>query len=169
MSELSENTVSRSYAFLKLKPKTRLWIERLLILAIIAYPLTTMFLGLDLGDTGYHVYAYVNVFNTPDKINYTSIFSTLIGHVWYRLFGGFGLLSFNILEVILELSMAYLAFQTLKNVIGRITTLTGLLVAMLAMKTYLKVFNYHQLNVWFLLIMMILQYHAIFTNKSIYS
>ena len=167
MGELSTGDLSRSHTFIKLSPKLRRWIERILILIIVIYPLTSMFLGLDLGDTGYHIYAYVNMFNTPDKINYTSILSTMIGHVWYKLFGGFGLIAFNALEVILELSLAYFVFHALKNILGRITTLLGLLVAMLAMNTYLNIFNYHQLNVWFLVVMMLLQYRAIYKKKPI--
>lgn len=145
--------------------KKNAWLRRLelvLIAWLVLYPLVSMFFGLDLGDTGYHLYAYEHLFAAPDRVNYTTYLSTLIGYIWERLFGSFGLLAFNFLEVLLEWALCALVFKTYSDVLGRQVTLIGLYLAEMSMGTYLNIFNYHQFNVALLLLMLSLQYRAVF-------
>ena len=51
-----------------------------LIILIMIYPLAGAFLGLDLGDTGYHLFAFENLASNPEKINCTTFFTTVIGY-----------------------------------------------------------------------------------------
>lgn len=127
------------------------------------------FQGLDLGDTGYHLFSYINFSARPDLVNPTGYLSTLIGHLWYITFGGLGLVGFNMLEVILELCLAYIVYHTLKDVLGDIPVLIGLLMAILGMGTYLSIYNYHQLNVFLSALILILQIQAIYKEKYAYS
>ena len=71
--------------------KKDIW-KYILIALIALYPLIGIFWGLDLGDTGYHLFAYTNLSSHPEKINYTTFFSTAIGAAWNALFGWLGLL-----------------------------------------------------------------------------
>ena len=49
-----------------------------LIAAIFLYPFICSFIGIDLGDTGYHLYAFENFFADPDKISFTSFFTKVL-------------------------------------------------------------------------------------------
>lgn len=140
-----------------------------MIAFLILYPTISMFLGLDLGDTGFHMYAYVNFFRFPDKINYTMYFTAFIGWLWNQIFGGFGLIAMNALEVVLELTMTYIVFKIFSPLLGRIATLMGLCFASLGIGTYLNIFNYHQANVFFLLLIFACIYRAMFESKLRFS
>lgn len=169
MKELFTSSLTKSDLVFDIPKRYRKVIKWLLITAIVIYPTVSMFFGLDLGDTGYHMYAYVHLDTDTTRINYTTLFSTVIGHIWYRLFGGLGLIAFNALEVLLELSLALIVYKALKGIFGEITTLAGLLISILGMGTYLNVFNYHQFNVWLLVVIMICQYRAIDLDRPILS
>lgn len=136
-----------------------------LIALIIVYPLVGAFFGLDLGDTGYHMFAYDNFFEYPEKVNYTVFLSIVVGALWNKVFGGIGLLAFNLLEVLLEWLLVFIVYSTLKNVLGKRTVLLGSFIAVMAADTYLNIFNYHQFNAFLLTAIICLQYKAITDNK----
>lgn len=140
--------------------KKDIW-KYILIALIALYPLIGIFWGLDLGDTGYHLFAYTNLSSHPEKINYTTFFSTAIGAAWNALFGWMGLLGFNLLEVLLEWGMAAIVYHTFHRELGEKTTLLGCLIAIMAMDTYLNIFNYHQLNAFLLTVIFCMEYKAI--------
>ncbi len=131
--------------------------------AIIAWPLYNSFLGLDLVDTGYYLYQY----DTPLSSygTYTTYFATLIGAVWLKLFPGLGLWGLNILEVLLEWLTCVVVYNTFKNRFGKTTTLMGTAVTMLAISTYVNIFNYHQLNMFLCCAMLCFMYTALSRNK----
>lgn len=133
----------------------------ILIFLIIVYPFIGAFLGLDLGDTGYHLFAFENLTTNPEKINYTTFFTTVIGHLWNELFGWMGLLAFNFLEVLLEWSIVIIVYRTFKDVLGELCVLAGSLLSVMAADTYLNIFNYHQFNALLLTVILCLQYKAI--------
>ena len=143
-----------------------------LIILCVAYPLIGAFFGLDLGDTGYHLFAFENLRSNPDKINYTTYLTTVVGYLWGKIFGGMGLIAYNLLEVILEWAIIWIVYRTFKDICGEITTLAGSLLAVTAADAYLNIFNYHQFNAFLLVVMLCLEYRAITENKlklSIYA
>lgn len=139
----------------------RACLKRLLIAFIIIYPLAGAFLGLDLGDTGYHLYAYKNLVSHPDQVNYTTFFSSVIGYLWGLAFDGLGLIAYNLLEVFLEWGLAAIVYFTLKKDLGELTVLAGGLFSVICADTYLNIFNYHQCNVFLLTVILCLEYRAI--------
>lgn len=147
----------------------RKYMKRLLIALILLYPLTGAFLGLDLGDTGYHLYAYTNLVSNPDKINYTTYFSSVVGFLWEQIFGGLGLIAFNLLEVFLEWGLVFMVYRTLKKDLGELTVLSGTLFAVIAADVYLNIFNYHQFNVFLLTAILCLEYKAITEDRKLLS
>ena len=155
--------------FLKEKICDPRFIKKFLIAMIILYPLAGAFLGLDLGDTGYHLYAYENLAAHPDQINYTTYLSSVIGYLWGSVAGGLGLLGYNLLEVFLEWGTAALVYFTLRKLMGENVCLAGCLFSIIAMDTYLNVFNYHQLNACLLTLILCMEYQAIITRRSQYS
>ena len=153
--KLSKNLTQRFQA-----SKRDVW-KYILIVAIVLYPLIGIFFGLDLGDTGYHLFAYTNLMTHPDKVNYTTFFSTAIGAAWNALFGWMGLVGFNLLEVFLEWGLVAIVYHTFRDELGEKTTLLGCLIAIMAMDTYLNIFNYHQLNAFLLTVIFCIEYKAI--------
>lgn len=149
--------------------RSRVFWKRLLIALIILYPLIGAFLGLDLGDTGYHLFAYTNLAEHPEKLNYTVFFAAVIGYVWDHLFGFLGLLAFNLLEVFLEWGAAFLVYRTLRRDLGELTVLAGCLFAVVATDTYLNIFNYHQFNMLMLTATLCLQYRALTDDRKAFS
>ena len=43
------------------------------------YPFMTSFYGIDLGDTGIHMFNYENIFSNPELIGFTSYFTSVTG------------------------------------------------------------------------------------------
>lgn len=141
-------------------------VKFVLILLIAAYPLAGAFFGLDLGDTGYHLYAYTHFFSRPDKINYTTFLTTAAAWGWGRLFDSYGLIAYNLLEVLLEWCLSLMTYCMTRKVLGEITSLTGILLAVISADCYLNIFNYHQLNVFLMVLIMYLQILAVTRDKK---
>ena len=148
------------------QPVKRRILGAVLILLILLYPLTGAFFGLDLGDTGYHLYAYTNFLTHPDKINYTTFLTTAIAWGWGQLFGQYGLIAYNLLEVLLEWILALVVYVSARDILGDLTVLTGLLLAVISADCYLNIFNYHQLNAFLLTLILCLEIHAIRKDKK---
>ncbi len=144
-------------------------IKILLMSGIVLYPLLTSFFGIDLGDTGIHMFNYENIFSNPDKVGFTSYFTSVTGNLWLMLFGNLGIWGLNLLEVIMEIAMATVVYKAFGKNLGEVQTLFGIFVAVLASDTYLNVFNYHQFNVFLLILILICQYKAITKDKRIFS
>ena len=136
-------------------------VKYLIILAIFLYPFIHTFIGIDLGDTGYHLYAYENLFETPELIGFTAYFTNFVGWAWLQIFPGLGLWGLNLLEVIIEMIMAFVVYKTLKAYLGDVRTLFGIFLAIVASDTYLNIFNYHQFNVLLLVLILCFHFQAI--------
>lgn len=149
--------------------KKFLIIKIILFACIAAYPLVTSFLGIDLGDTGIHMYTYDNIVSNPKYVGFTAYFTSLTGWAWMKVFPGLGIWGLNLLEVFLELGMVAMVYTTFRKTFGDIQTLIGLLIAVMASDTYINVFNYHQYNVFFLIFILCFVYKAITKQKNIYS
>lgn len=144
-------------------------IKILLMSGIVLYPLLTSFFGIDLGDTGIHMFNYENIFSNPDKVGFTSYFTSVTGNLWLMLFGNLGIWGLNLLEVIMEIAMATVVYKAFGKNLGEVQTLFGIFIAVLASDTYLNVFNYHQFNVFLLILILICQYKAITEDKRLFS
>ena len=140
-----------------------------LIALIFLYPFLHTFVGIDLGDTGYHLYSYENLYKTPELLGFTPYFTLFVGWLWLKIFPGLGLWGLNVLEVIIEMIMAVVVYKTMKSYLGEIRTLIGLLLAIIATDTYLNIFNYHQFNVLWLVLILCCEFIAITKEKKRFS
>ncbi len=140
-----------------------------LILFIVLYPLISTFYGIDLGDTGYHLFFFENAFSNPDKISFTAYMSTVFGWCWNNVFGFLGLWGFNFFEVLIEWLAIWVVFKTFKKTLGEIPLLIGLCFGVIGTGTYLNVFNYHQFHVTLLTLMYCAMYKACTEKKLKYS
>ena len=95
-------------------------IKYVLIAIIFLYPFLHTFVGIDLGDTGYHLYSYENLYKTPELLGFTPYFTLFVGWLWLRIFPGLGLWGLNVLEVIVEMIMVTVVYQTFKSYLGEI-------------------------------------------------
>lgn len=133
---------------------------------IFLWPFLNSFSGIDMGDTGLHTYMFSNLYETPELLSFTSWFTTFIGWAWLQMFGFLGLWGLNLLEVILEMTIVFIVYQTFKHYLNKNCLLLGLSIAILASNTYLNVFNYHQFNVLLLVIILCSEFKAI-TERNI--
>ena len=60
------------------------------------YPFMTSFYGIDLGDTGIHMFNYENIFSNPELIGFTSYFTSVTGWMWLNVFPGLGIWGLNL-------------------------------------------------------------------------
>lgn len=141
----------------------------LLIAGIFLYPFVTSFFGIDLGDTGIHMFNYENIYSNPDKVGFTCYLTNVLAWGWLHLFGGLGIWGLNLLEVIIEMIMAYTVYRTFHKYLGDLQTLLGILIAIMASDTYLNIFNYHQFNVFFLILILCFEFRAVVEKKFRYS
>lgn len=141
----------------------------LLIAGIFLYPFITSFFGIDLGDTGIHMFNYENIYSNPDKVGFTCYLTNVLAWGWLHLFGGLGIWGLNLLEVIIEMVMAYTVYRTFHKYLGDLQTLLGILIAIMASDTYLNIFNYHQFNVFFLILILCFEFRAVVEKKFRYS
>lgn len=141
----------------------------LLIGCIFLYPFIHTFIGLDLGDTGSHYFGFERLFTQTEFLSFTSYFTSLVGWGWLQIFGGLGLWGLNLLEVIVEMLMAFMVYKVFSPWLGENKTLIGILVAVLASDTYLNVFNYHQFNVLWLVFILCMEFYAITKDNKKYS
>ncbi len=143
-------------------------IAKIVLIAIFLYPFLCSFFGIDLGDTGIHMFNYENIYSNPDKVGFTlSDKCTCMGMAsdiwWIRNLG------LNLLEVIVEMVMAFTVYKVFHKYLGDLQTLFGILIAIMASDTYLNIFNYHQFNVFFLILILGFEFKAVVEKKFQYS
>ena len=160
---------NQSDPLMRLTSENKTAIKIFLWFLIVMYPFVNAFLGVDLGDTGIHYYGYSHLFSDPKNLSFTAYFSMVIGWACTRIFPSLGLLALNLLEVAIEIGLAVISYRILKPHLGELSTLFGLLISILAMDTYLNLFNHHQFNVFLIVVIMALELKAITTEKFRYS
>lgn len=144
-------------------------LSAIFIFLIIFYPIIESYLGIDIGDTGIHYTNFKYIYSKQDIVGYSTVFTSIVGNWWLNLFNGWGLYSLNLLEVIIEWLLAFISYQWAKKFYGRTITLAGILIAIISVRAYINVFNYHQFSVFLIVLLLYLVYYAIFDNKGIYS
>ena len=99
----------------------------LFILAMLAITLSRCLFNMDIEDEGWVLTAYQNIFSHPESVSYNFLYynSLLVGGLWNLLFGGWGLLAFRILYVLVELLKALLVYLILRNYVHKSGILLG--------------------------------------------
>lgn len=133
---------------------------------IILWPLLNSFFGVDMVDTGYYLYQYENPMDP--NIPYTYYLAVILGAAWNKIFGYFGLWGLNILEVFIEYLLCYITYRILSPLFGKINTLAGILICMLAISTYVNIFNYHQFNMFFCTLLTLFMLKGFVEEKKIW-
>ena len=160
---------NQSDPLMKLASENKNAIKLFLWFLIVMYPFVNAFLGVDLGDTGIHYYGYEHLFSDPKNLSFTAYFTMALGWACTKIFPALGLLALNLVEVLIEVGLAVISYRLLKPHLGELTTLIGLLISVLAMDTYLNLFNHHQFNVFLIVVIMAFELNAITKDKLRYS
>lgn len=89
--------------------------------------------GLDLGDEGWTLTAYQQLFEHPHSAEYQLLYynGALIGALWHLLFGSLGIYGFRLLTGLFYSLTALAAYETLKQKINRKCFLIGEIILML--------------------------------------
>lgn len=114
------------------------WISLLLVLvALFGFQLLNIVYGFDLWDTGFHLVAYENIFDSPDSISYNLMYylTNVVGGVFLKLYPQMSILDFRILGAIFVLLTIICVFIALKNEIPTVHLLIG---AILVVVSYVK-------------------------------
>ena len=158
-----EQLLSKKEQLLSKKEQIEKIAKIVLIAGIFLYPF------LDLGDTGIHMFNYENIYSNPDKVGFTCYLTNVLAWGWLQIFGGLGIWGLNLLEVIVEMVMAFAVYKVFHKYLGDLQTLFGILIAIMASDTYLNIFNYHQFNVFFLILILGFEFKAVVEKKFKYS
>lgn len=126
------------------------WIRAALVAAIVIWPLINTVWGIDIADTGLHVFGFQNLFSMPEKVSFTTFLTALAGNLWLRVFGDLGIWGLNLFEVFIEWATIGLLYPILRRHIGKNRALAGLLLAIICAGTYFNVMNYHQFSMFVL-------------------
>lgn len=133
---------------------------------VLAWTIWHSFLGVDLVDTGYYYYQYLHP--TADNISYSTYLATLIGAVWIRLFPNLGLWGLNVLELLLEYILCLIVYLSFRKTFRKKSITIALVFCMLAISTYVNVFNYHQLSMFLYTSMLCFMYTGLRTEKMLW-
>ncbi len=141
----------------------------LLLHLLIIYPLVQTVLGVDLNDTGFHLYHMEYIFSRPGDTGMSTFLTDVVGHVWMRLFPGLGLWGLNLLEVLFEYILCFVVWKLLKPYVYREFILGGLVIASVSSHTYFEIFNFHQFHVFWLVMIVCCIFRAIIGQQYRYT
>lgn len=136
-----------------------------LLFTLLAYPFYHSFLGIDMGDTGFHVYHDLYLLQSPDIVGMSSFLTDMIGGLWLRIFPFWGLWGLNFLEVLLEYFICAVVYINLRHYLYPHAIMLGLCLASIASRTYLNTFNYHQLHAILVALILICIFRALQQNS----
>jgi len=102
----------------------------LLAILLVTWQLLLVFQGLDLADTGFHLSAFRFILEEPYSVQYSMSFwlSDILGHVWMQVWPAGGLLWCRLGAVVIFSAAFYVYFRLLREEVGSLNTITGLLI-----------------------------------------
>ena len=136
-----------------------------LALLIIAIPVLVSFQGYDLDDTGTHIFNALHLFDPEVQTTSQIFYSNLITYVFYRIFGGFGLVSVFMLNAAVYIVSAFLSVNILKDVMPRTYALAGSLVSVAVEMKFIHVVSYNTYTVLFFVICCLFLYKGMTDKK----
>lgn len=138
-------------------------------IVIFLYPFLSSFFGIDMGDTGIHYINYKYVYQDTYIAGYSTVFTSIIGNMWWHMWGFLGVWCLNFLEVLIEWCISVVIYRWLSRYMDRTCVTIGILLSVIACDCYLNIFNYHQFTVLLIILYMLLLFRAVMNDKKIYS
>ena len=146
------------------------WISLLLVLvALLGFQLLNIVYGFDLWDTGFHLVAYENVFDSPDVVSYNFMYylTNVVGGAFLLANPEMCIIDFRFLGALFVLFTIFFIFATLKNEIPIIHLLIG---AILVVVCYVRLpysFNNGILSCCLYAISIVTLYKGLTLNNSL--
>lgn len=148
-----------------IKGKLEFNFSNICIFLIILWPLVGSFFGVDMADTGSYLYNYQHPFS--ETVSLFTFLATIIGAIWYRITFILGIWGLNFLEVLLEWGCCYFTYKLLIKDINRNIVLLGILISLMLCDTYINIYNFHQLNMFLMIVSIYYLYDGLTSNKSL--
>lgn len=97
------------------------------LIMLFGFQILNIIYGFDLYDTGFHLVAYQNIFDTPDCVSYNFVYylTDIVGGGLLKLFPQMGVVGFRVVGALFILATIIFIFVTLKNEIPIIHLLLG--------------------------------------------
>lgn len=117
-----------------------------LVFSLIAlYYLLIGLQGFDMCDEGWVLTGYQQFFNDPESVEYLFLYylSLLVGGIWYKLFGFWGIYGFRILSAITISTGFIVTYFILKRIIGKTEFLIGILLIIFTQTGGITGFHYN--------------------------
>lgn len=146
-------------------------IKIILVMLVIVIPFVNITKGIDVSDTGYILNSYKFVFSNPESINFSIIFTSIIGGILLRFIEFIGIPSYiglKISTIIFSLVGIYISFKFLKKYLNENLLLCGFLIAQLLAKGHINTLMYTHLTSFFFILIGISLIKGILENKNIY-
>lgn len=146
-------------------------IKIILVMLVIIIPFINITKGIDVSDTGYILNSYKFVFRNPESINFSIIFTSVIGGILLKLIEFIGVPSYiglKIITIIFSLIGIYISFEFLKKYLNENLLLGGFLIAQLLAKGHINTLMYTHLTSFFFILIGISLIKGILENKNIY-
>ncbi len=134
---------------------------------IFIYPLMYIWQGLDVTDVGYSLVAYQQIFNDPSSISgsFSIWLTNVIGGLWLKLFGRFGLIGVRVGGVLIVYLIVYLAYKLLVRYIKPQILLLYLFLSMVFAYRTVIIIHYNILSSLFYVLGIYLMYKGL-TEKN---
>lgn len=140
-----------------------------MIVSLFGYQALTVFWGIELPDSGFHLTAYQNVFDAPDSVSYNFMYylTTIVGGAIMKMFPALGIVGFRLVGVLFVDLALFIIFVGLKKTVSPIYLLLGATLLVISYY-YPYSFNNGILSCFLYVCALILIYHGVIKQKLLY-
>lgn len=126
--------------------------------------------GFDVADDGFVLTFYQQIFNEPSSVeyNFNYYLGGVVGGLWHKYFGSFGVLGFRILAILVNTATFLVSYNILKKYMNQAFLLVGLSMALFIEDFGFLTFYHNQLTALIAVISVYFFHKALFIEKNIY-
>lgn len=127
--------------------------------------------GFDLTDTGYIMNSYKFVFSNPESINFSIIFTSIIGNLITNIFSFFGIPSYlglKIVSSVLSLIGIFIVIKLLKQYFNENLLLIGSIISLLLVRNHIITLMYTNLTAIISIIIVFFLVKGLINNNKFY-
>lgn len=142
----------------------------LLKILIFVYPLIYLWQGFDMTDVGYCLVGYQQIFSDPKSISgsFSIWLTNIIGGVWLKLFGYFGLVGVRFAGNIIVWVTIIFSYKLLNKHVSKKRTLICIFLCLVFTYRSVIIINYNNLTAMFYMIGIYLMYQGVLREKNNY-
>lgn len=118
-------------------------IVKFLFVIICILPFILQIQGIDIDDTGSHIYTAANLFDSSVNLSTAMPFSVICNFIFYKAVGFLGILGMYSINSAICVAAAITSYFIIKNHTSKITALIGLIFAELLYMSFIHMLNYN--------------------------